>query len=79
MWWVYFRRGDELVGAAIIEAPSLYHARTRVAVRGIGRPADFSEGKEVGTEQASLIPHDCIGRLLSPEEAQQLPQPAAAR
>lgn len=79
MWWVYFRRGDELVGAAIIEAPSLYHARTRVAVRGIGRPADFSGGKEVGTEQASLIPHDCIGRLLSPEEAQQLPQPAAVR
>ena len=24
MWWVYFRRGDELVGAAIIEAPTLY-------------------------------------------------------
>jgi hypothetical protein len=77
MWWVYFRRGHELVGAAIIEAPTLYHARTRVAVRGIGRPADFSEVKEVDTEHASLIPRDCIGRLLSPEEARQLPQPAA--
>jgi len=75
MWWVYFRRGNELVGAAIIEAPTLYQARTRVAVRGIGRPADFGEVKEVSTEHASLIPRDCIGRLLSPEEARQLPQP----
>jgi hypothetical protein len=36
MWWLYFRRGGELAGVAIIEAPTLYHARARVAVRGIG-------------------------------------------
>jgi hypothetical protein len=27
MWWLYFRRGGKLVGVAIIEAPTLYHAR----------------------------------------------------
>jgi hypothetical protein len=36
MWWLYFRRGGELAGVVTIEAPALYHARTRVAVRGIG-------------------------------------------
>jgi hypothetical protein len=75
MWWVYFRRGGELVGAAIIEAPTSYHARTRVALRGIGRPADYSEAKAVEAEHALLIPCEWIGRLLTPEETQQLPQP----
>jgi hypothetical protein len=73
----YFRRGGELVGAAVIEAPTLYHARTRIAVRGIGRSADYSEGKEIEAEHAALIPPEFIGRLLSPEEVRQLPQPAA--
>jgi hypothetical protein len=53
----------ELVGLAIVEAPILYHARTRVAV----------EGKEV--ERRALVSRDCVGRLLSPEETQNLPQP----
>jgi hypothetical protein len=75
MWWVYFRRGGELVGAAIIEAPSPYHARTRVALQGIGRPADYSEAKPVEAEHALLIPRECIGRLLSPDETERLPQP----
>jgi len=38
MWWVYFRRGGELVGAAIIEAPSPYHARTRVDFEELAGP-----------------------------------------
>jgi hypothetical protein len=46
MWWLYFRRGGKLVGVAIIEAPTLYHARTRVAVRGIGKAADYSDAKK---------------------------------
>ncbi|HTA98868.1 MAG TPA: hypothetical protein VK804_00190, partial [Bradyrhizobium sp.] len=46
MWWLYFRRDGKLVGVAIIEAPTLYHARTRVAVRGIGRAVDYSDAKK---------------------------------
>ena len=44
----------------------------RLAVRGIGTPADFSEGKEVDVERAVLIPREFMGRLLLPDEAQKL-------
>jgi hypothetical protein len=33
MWWPLFPSGGKLVGVAIIEAPTLCHARTRVALR----------------------------------------------
>ena len=36
MWSLIYRRDAQLVGAAIIEAPSLYHARMVAAVQGIG-------------------------------------------
>jgi hypothetical protein len=72
MWWLYFRRGGKLVGVAIIEAPTLYHARTRVAVHGIGKAVDYSEGRKLDDEDAALVPANCIGRLLLAEEAQQL-------
>jgi hypothetical protein len=72
MWWLCYRNEGKLVGVAVIEAPSIYHARMQAAVRGIGRAADYAEGKEVAAEHAALIPQDCISRLLSPQEAQQL-------
>ena len=72
MWWVSFRRGGDLTGVAIIEAPTILHARMRLAVRGIGNPADFSEGKEVDVERAALVPREFMGRLLLPDEAQKL-------
>jgi hypothetical protein len=72
MWWLCFRRGGELAGVAIIEAPTLYHARTRSAVCGIGKAADYSDGKALDDEDAALVPPTCIGRLLLAEEAQQL-------
>jgi hypothetical protein len=72
MWWLYFRRGGKLVGVAIIEAPTLYHARTRVPVRGIGNAVDYSDGKTLDDGDAALVPANCIGRLLLAEEAQQL-------
>jgi hypothetical protein len=50
MWWLYFRRDGKLVGVAIIEAPTLYHARTRVAVRAIGKAVDYSDAKNSMTE-----------------------------
>jgi len=72
VWWLYFRRAGKLVGVAIIEAPTLYHARTRVAVRGIGKAADYSDARKLDHGEAALIPANCIGRLLLAEEAQQL-------
>ena len=55
MWWLYFRRSGKLVGVAIIEAPTLYHARTRLAVRGIGRVADYSDAKKLDDGDAALV------------------------
>jgi hypothetical protein len=72
MWWIYYRNEGNLVGVAIIEATSLYHARMKAAVYGIGRAADYSDGKEVDVEDTALAARDCIRGLLSPEEAQQL-------
>ena len=51
MWWLYFRHDGKLVGVAIIErAESLFHARMLAVAHGIGRAADYSEGKEVDAE-----------------------------
>jgi hypothetical protein len=72
MWWLCYRNERNVVGVAIIEAPSLYHARMQATVRGIGRVADYSEGNEIDAEHAALVPQKYIGRLLSPEEARQL-------
>jgi hypothetical protein len=72
MWWINFRRGSEVVGVAIIEAPSIFHARTRLAVWGIGRAADYSDGKQVDPVCAGLIPRNFLGRLLLPDEALKL-------
>jgi hypothetical protein len=72
MWWLYFRNGNVLVGAAIIEAPTLYHARLRAAAQGIGRAAEYSAGEAVEVELRPLVPRDCIGRLLLPKEARQV-------
>jgi hypothetical protein len=72
MWWLYFRRDGKLVGVAIIEAPTLCHAPTRVAVRGIGKAVDYSDAKKLDEGDAALAPTNCIGRLFLAEEAQQL-------
>jgi hypothetical protein len=72
VWWLIYRRDDKIVGIAIVEAPSLYHARMRAAVAGIGKAADFSEGLEIDAAHVGAIPQDLIGKLLSPEQATEL-------
>jgi hypothetical protein len=62
----------KIVGIAIVEAPSLYHARMRAAVARIGKAADFSEGLEIDAAHVRAIPHKLIGKLLSPEQAAEL-------
>jgi hypothetical protein len=72
LWWLIYRRDDKVVGIAIVEAPSLYHARMRAAVAGIGKTADFSEGLEIDAAHVRAIPHELIGKLLSPEQAAEV-------
>jgi hypothetical protein len=72
VWWLIYRRDDKIVGIAIVEAPSLYHARMRAAVAGIGKATDFSEGLEIDAAHVRAIPQELIGKLLSPEQATEL-------
>jgi hypothetical protein len=51
MWWVNFRRGSELTGVAIIEAPTLFHARMRPAVHGIGEAKEVDADLAVGRKE----------------------------
>jgi hypothetical protein len=75
VWWLIFRRDSELVGVAIIEAPSLAHARMIAVASEIGRIAEYTDGKEIDPKHAALIPPEFIGRMarmLSPEQAREL-------
>jgi hypothetical protein len=75
VWWLIFRRDGELVGVAIIEAPSLMHVRMIAVAGEVGRIAEYSDGKEIDPERAALIPPEFIGsmpRMLSPEQAREL-------
>jgi hypothetical protein len=56
VWWLIYRRDDNTVGIAVVEAPSLFHARMRAAVAGIGRAADFSESLEIDAAHVRAIP-----------------------
>jgi hypothetical protein len=51
-----FALTGELTAVAIVEAPTIYHARMRLAAREIGNSADFGEGKELDAERAVLVP-----------------------
>jgi hypothetical protein len=51
-----FRHIAVRILSAIVEAPTIYHARMRLAVRGIGNSADFCEGSELDTERAAARP-----------------------
>jgi hypothetical protein len=72
VWWLIYRCDGQLAGAAIIEAPSLYHARMTAAVQGIGKAAEYADGHEIDAEHAPLIPRELIGKMLSPEEVRDL-------
>jgi hypothetical protein len=69
MWWLSFRRG-----VVIIESTSLAQARLLATSRGLGHPSHFAKGHSISPELASLIPDDCVGRMLSREQVRELLQ-----
>ena len=68
MWWLSFFHG----GVVLIEGSSLTHARIRAAQRELGRVSDFAHGHFISSERRALIPHEFVGRMLSPSEAEKL-------
>jgi hypothetical protein len=70
MWWLSFRGG----GVAIMNATSLAHARMLSAIANHWRPSAFVDAYLIDPKLAKFLPDACIGRKLSPAEAEEFRQ-----
>jgi hypothetical protein len=60
------------VGAIIIEAPSMFHARMIAVVRRLAPGVPFGEALKLTAKMMSAIPPEEIGRMMSGVEAAEL-------
>ena len=60
------------VGAIIIEAPSMFHARIIAVVRRLAPGVPFGEALKLTAKMMSAIPPEEIGRMMSGVEAAEL-------
>ena len=60
------------VGAVIIEAPSMFHARMTAVVRRLARGVPFGESLNLTAKMMTAIPPEEIGRMMSGVEAAEL-------
>lgn len=67
LFWLVYR---DPVSVVIQPAHTLMAARLGAAVAGA--PPVFAEGHQLDRRMAGKIPKDCIGRVLSQREAQEL-------
>ena len=65
LYWVAYRRDRLLAGAAIVEADSPFQAQTLASVRWSDRSLEFTEGTALNVRQATQLPANAKGRLLS--------------
>ena len=65
LYWVAYRRDRLLAGAAIVEAHSPSQAQTLASVRWSDRSLEFTEGTALNVRQATQLPANAKGRLLS--------------
>jgi len=71
-FWLTYGDANRLVGAIIIEAPSVLQARTDAALRGLDAGAPFAEGHPLSTKVIASVPSAKIGRMMSGSEAAKL-------
>jgi hypothetical protein len=71
-FWLTYRDGRRVVGVVIMEAPSLTHARMKVAFAGNDEGLTFAGARDLGAGLLRLVPSTQIGRLLSGTEAEEL-------
>jgi hypothetical protein len=64
--------GEPPVGAVIIEAPSMFQARTTAVVRRLAPGVPFGEGIQLSAKMMTAIPPEEIGRMASGVEAAEL-------
>jgi hypothetical protein len=60
------------VGAVIIEAPSMFHARMTVVVRRLAPGVPFGESLKLTAKMTIAVPPEEIGRMMSGVEAEEL-------
>jgi hypothetical protein len=60
------------VAAIIMEAPSMFQARTTAVVRRLAFGVPFGEGLNLSAEMMTSIPPEQIGRMMSGLEAAEL-------
>ena len=73
-WFTYCDLSGRLLGALVLDSPSLPQARNRAAIEGTDAGAPNCECYELDRAGANLIPAGVIGRMLNREEVRMLIQ-----
>jgi hypothetical protein len=71
-FWLTYGDANRLVGALIIEAPSMSQARADAALHGLDGGAPFAEGHSLSAKLMASISSTKIGRMMSGSEAAKL-------
>jgi hypothetical protein len=71
-FWLTYGDANRLIGAIIIEAPSMSQARMDAAVSGLDAGAPFAEGHPLSAKLMASVPRAKIGRMMSGSEAAKI-------
>jgi hypothetical protein len=71
-FWLTYGDANRVIGAIIIEAPSMLQARTDAAASGLDAGAPFAEGHPLSAKLMASVPPAKIGRMMSASEAAKL-------
>jgi hypothetical protein len=71
-FWLTYGDANRVIGAIIIEAPSMLQARMDATVAGLDAGAPFAEGHPLSAKLMASVPPTKIGRMLSGSEAVRL-------
>jgi hypothetical protein len=71
-FWLTYGDAKGIIGAIILEAPSMLQARRDAAVRGLDRGAPFAEGHYLSADLMASVSSTQIGRMMSGGQATQL-------
>jgi hypothetical protein len=72
MFWLTCHRNNRPVGVVIVEAASVIHARMRASLEGLANGLAFEKSLMIPVDIADHVPSECVGRMLSVKEANDL-------
>jgi hypothetical protein len=71
-FWLTYGDANRIIGAIILEAPTMLQARMDAAVSGLDRGAPLAEGHHLSADLIASVPSTKIGQMISGAEAAQL-------